>query len=221
MLSIKLHSTIVSLILLHQPLRPFDHQKINHKSSHNCPTAPALQTIQWAGKSRRKEGGNRASRARAEQPNMHWQLKELAPHTHTHTALSPPLYTELHWHLQIAKRGCAYHYFQLGDGNGDVGDADRDGDVDAAALLHFATIRKLRIRQVSSERECERRGEAAAHTMIYFSFVEFWLCVEPPLASCLSLLLLSPTERRQYLNICKRQRKRGREEVGEGRERER
>lgn len=53
-------------------------------------------------------------------------------------------------------RGCAYHYFQLGDGNGnDVDDADRDGDVDAAvvvALLHFATIRKLRIRQVSRER---------------------------------------------------------------------
>lgn len=133
--------------------------KINHKSSHNCPTGTALQTIQWAGMTRLEEGGHGGSWARAQQPNMHWQLKELPPtHIHCHTSL-PTTYrhTELHWHLQIAKRGCAYHYFQLGDGNGnDVGDADRDGDADAAvreALLHFATIRKLRIRQVSRERE--------------------------------------------------------------------
>lgn len=162
MLSIALNSTIFSLILLHQPLRPFDHQKINHKSSHNCPTGTALQTIQWAGMSRLEEGGVGGKHSAGAATKYALTIKRAAPtHTHTHIYCHTSLpttyrHTELHWHLQIAKRGCAYHYFQLGDGNGnDVGDADRDGDVDAAvvvALLHFATIRKLRIRQVSRER---------------------------------------------------------------------
>lgn len=223
MLSIALNSTIFSLILLHQPLRPFDHQKINHKSNHNCPTGTALQTIQWAGMSRLEEGGHGCSRARAQHPNMHWQLKELPPHTHTHIYILsylPPNHTQTHWATLTftdcqARMRLSLFSVRRRQRQRRRRCRQRWRRRCSSRSSPFAFCNHTQITHTPSEqRESEiEGGRGATHTMIYFSFVEFWICVEPPPASSL-LLLLSPTERRQYLNIWKRQRKRERKERG-------